>query len=67
MQDPSRKLMISQKQSPFELTFTNFKKKINERKMSKTSNHKTKYSEEWSEYLNRYYLNIKKVKPLLKF
>ncbi len=57
--------MLSQKQKPFDLTFTNFKQKIYERKLNRTSNQKAKYNEEWSEYLNKYYLNIKKVKPLM--
>ncbi len=31
------------------------------------SQQKTKYSEDWNEYLDKYYLNIKMVKPILKY
>ncbi len=67
MKDPNKKMMLSYKQKPFDLTFTNFKQKIYEKKLSKLSYQKSKYTEEWNEYLNKYYLNIKKVKPLIKY
>jgi len=65
--DSNQKLILLHKTNQFDHTFTNFKQKIYEKKLNKLSNKKTKYNEEWNEYLNKYYLNIKKVKPLAKY
>lgn len=66
MKDPNRKMMLSTKVKPFDLTFTNFKQKIYEKKINKLSNQRNKYNQEWNEYLNKYYLNIQKVRPVIK-
>ena len=48
------------------MSFTNFKQKIYEKRLTKLSSQKNKQNEDWNEYLNKYFLNIKKVRPLIK-
>jgi hypothetical protein len=41
----NKRAMIYTKQRPYDLTFTNFKQKIYEKKMNKISNQRAKYNE----------------------